>query len=205
MRFNSPPTTHICDAKKIRMRFNLSLSYSGAGLQMWKEQFPASQCFIGLIRKMTEFCCSHYSKAICRYWFVGFKNVFAGWKSLIPNCYFWYDIDYRLGGNIVESLKNIVILHWREEGCIGNYAPRGPRDLPKYWFCTPRPEKLPEGDAQEQSRGPNYQNYQSISVQSCSFQYNPVQPNTRWCFLCEDSEMKNFIPENVVDQPWPWP
>ena len=108
MRFNSPPTTHICDAKKIRMRFNLSLSYSDAGLQMWKEQFPASQCFIGLMRKMTEFCCSHYSKAICRYWFVGFKNVFAGWKSLIPNCYFWYDIDYRLGGNIVESLKNIV-------------------------------------------------------------------------------------------------
>ena len=95
-----------------------------------------------------------------------------------------------------------VILHWREEGCIGNYAPRGPRDLPKYWFCTPRPEKLPEGDAQEQSRGPNYQNYQSISVQSCSFQYNPLQPKTRWCFLCEDSEMKNFIPENVVDRPW---
>ena len=40
---------------------------------------------------------------------------------------------------------NIVILHWREEGCIGNYAPRGPRDLPKHWFCTPRPERLPEG------------------------------------------------------------
>ena len=36
-----------------------------------------------------------------------------------------------------------VILHWREEGCIGNYAPRGPRDLPQYWFCTPRPERLP--------------------------------------------------------------
>ena len=47
-----------------------------------------------------------------------------------------------------------VILHWREEGCIGNYAPRGPRDLPKYWFCTPRPERLPEGEARGQSRGP---------------------------------------------------
>ena len=30
-------------------------------------------------------------------------------------------------------------LHWREEGCIGNYAPLGPRDLPQHWFCTPRP------------------------------------------------------------------
>ena len=109
MRFNSP-LLHISVMQK-RSEWGStspSLTGSGAGLQMWKEQFPASQCFIGLIRKMTEFCCSHYSKAICRYWFVGFKNVFAGWKSLIPNCYFWYDIDYRLGGNIVESLKNIV-------------------------------------------------------------------------------------------------
>ena len=47
-----------------------------------------------------------------------------------------------------------VILHWREEGCIRNYAPRGPRDLPKYWFCPPRPERLPEGEARGQSRGP---------------------------------------------------
>ena len=60
---------------------------------------------------------------------------------------------------LVQNEQNIgwsvsVILHWREEGCIGNYAPRGPRDLPKYWFCTPRPERLPEGEARGQSRGP---------------------------------------------------
>ena len=30
----------------------------------------------------------------------------------------------------------------------------GPRDLPKQWFSVPRPERLPEGEAQGQSPGP---------------------------------------------------
>ena len=40
------------------------------------------------------------------------------------------------------KLDGIVIIHCREEGCIGKYAPRGSRDLPKQGFCTPRPERV---------------------------------------------------------------
>ena len=52
MRFNSPLTTHICDAKKIRMRFNFSLSYRVVQVcRCGTNNFSASQCFIGLIEE----------------------------------------------------------------------------------------------------------------------------------------------------------
>ena len=44
-----------------------------------------------------------------------------------------------------NMLQSIVSVHWREEGCIGKYTPRGPRDFPRAEGC-----KIP---AQGNSRG----------------------------------------------------
>ena len=35
------------------------------------------------------------------------------------------------------SLDDIVSVHCREEGCIGKYTPRGPRDFLRAWILHP--------------------------------------------------------------------
>ena len=41
------------------------------------------------------------------------------------------DCGFVVEDDDVDNDDDNVILHWREEGCIGNYAPRGPRDCPR--------------------------------------------------------------------------
>ena len=57
---------------------------------------------------------------------------------------------------MISSKQSIVIIHCREEGCIGKYAPRGSRDLPKQNPCWGK------------SRGPRKA-------------YFPIHPNSRQC------------------------
>ena len=41
---------------------------------------------------------------------------------------------------------NIVSVHCRGEGCFGKYTPPEAQEISQGWgFCTPRPERLPEG------------------------------------------------------------
>ena len=42
--------------------------------------------------------------------------------------------------------NNIVTVHCREQGSIGKYVPRGPRDLHRQGLCTPWHERLTKGN-----------------------------------------------------------
>ena len=84
--------------------------------------------------------------------------------------------------DIVEVLRLYYLKYWplihcREEGCIGKYAPRGSRDLPKQGFCTPRPEGLPEGNLE----GRGVQNPCWGKSRGPRKAYFPIHPNSRQC------------------------
>ena len=76
-----------------------------------------------------------------------------------------------------------MLLHWRESGSIGNYAPLGPRDLPQHWFCTPRPSRLPSGFALGQSLGPRGAKSPPLGnllgLGGCIFRYIPPLGSVR--------------------------
>ena len=44
-----------------------------------------------------------------------------------------------------KELFYIGSVHWREEGCIGKYTPRGPRDFPKAGILHPEAREIARG------------------------------------------------------------
>ena len=67
-----------------------------------------------------------------------------------------HDIDL-ISEDVLSPLTHIVSVHCREEGCIGKYTPRGPRDFPRAGILHP-----------EKSRGPRWM-------------YFPMHPDSRQC------------------------
>ena len=48
---------------------------------------------------------------------------------------------------------NIVYVHCREEGCIGKYIPRGPRDFPRAGILHPEAQEIAEGNLEGRFEG----------------------------------------------------
>ena len=70
--------------------------------------------------------------------------------------------------------QNTVSVHCREEGCIGKYIPRGPRDFPRAWILHPEAREISRGRSpREISRAeggvfPNASRLEAVYVHSLS-------------------------------------
>ena len=83
---------------------------------------------------------------------------------------------------IIAQIYNTVSVHCREEGCIGKYIPRGPRDFPRAGILHPEAREIARGrspraisraegckiPARGKSRGPRGM-------------YFPMHPDSRQC------------------------
>ena len=66
---------------------------------------------------------------------------------------------------IIAQIYNTVSVHCREEGCIGKYIPRGPRDFPRAGILHPEAREIARGRSPRAiSRAdPNHQHLVALS------------------------------------------
>merc|ERR1711954_409662 len=58
------------------------------------------------------------------------------------------------------AVTDNVSVHCREEGCIGKYIPRGPRDFPRAGILHPEAREISRGRSpREISRAENFRNF----------------------------------------------
>ena len=124
------------------------------------------------------------SRSICSIW-----NPYPTPISMLMDMFL--RVPTLLSSNVVMSMwkpaakmdkqeEKKVSEHCREEGCIGKYIPRGPRDFPDQGFCTPRLERLPEGRGMQnfalRGRSPCPR-----EISKCEGVYFPIHPDSRQC------------------------
>ena len=95
----------------------------------------------------------------------------------------------------ILRLQCIVSVHCREEGCIGKYTPRGPRDFPRAGILHPEAQEIARGRSPRaisraegckiptrgKSRGPRWM-------------YFPMHPSSRQCTDTISYHIKKYIP-----------
>ena len=71
------------------------------------------------------------------------KEKMQSWRKSIFKLIFHFYLSC-----IVYICKCIEYVHWRGEGCIGKYTPRGPRDFPKAGILHPEAREIARGRSQ---------------------------------------------------------
>ena len=91
----------------------------------------------------------------------------------IPECVHWMKVlDFSADSD--NKADSNVSVHGREEGCIGKYIPRGPRDFPRAWILHPEAREISRGRSpREISRAegdvfPNASRLEAVYVHSLS-------------------------------------
>ena len=82
----------------------------------------------------------------------------------------------------VARVSYIVYVHCREEGCIGKYIPRGPRDFPRAGILHPEAREISRGRSpREISRAEGCKIPARGKSQGPRGMYFPMHPDSRQC------------------------
>ena len=77
---------------------------------------------------------------------------------------------------------SIVSVHYREEGCIGKYIPRGPRDFPRAGILHPGAREISRGRSpREISRAEGCKIHARGKSRGPRGMYFPMHPSSRQC------------------------